>query len=199
MIRLLLLLLLFPSISSATTTTFNCSADTSIRQFHATTNYGSNTSVTIETTSDGALYKFDLSSIAGATVSSATFTVNQVTRGGSHNITAYRLLRTDWVESQATYNIYKTSNNWGTAGALNTSTDYTTTNSNTQANANGGNVAFDVTSMIADVTAGGAFGGIIIRNASSDDTFNTLEGGSTATLSVTYTLASTQSATNGFF
>lgn len=47
--------------------------------------------------------------------------------GASFNCLAYALRRSDWVQSQATWNIFKTSNNWGTAGAKNTSTDYINT------------------------------------------------------------------------
>lgn len=43
--------------------------------------------------------------------------------GAAFNCLAYALRRSDWVQSQATWNIYKTANNWGTAGAKNTSTD----------------------------------------------------------------------------
>jgi hypothetical protein len=42
--------------------------------------------------------------------------------GGTPTLKAARLLR-DWVENQATWNVYSTGNNWGTAGAANTSSD----------------------------------------------------------------------------
>jgi hypothetical protein len=38
-----------------------------------------------------------------------------------------RLRRADWVEAEATWNVYKSATNWGTAGAGNTTTDIDTT------------------------------------------------------------------------
>ena len=43
--------------------------------------------------------------------------------GAAFNCLAYALRRSDWVQNQATWNIFKTANNWGTAGAKNTTTD----------------------------------------------------------------------------
>ena len=74
------------------------------------------------------LIQFDLSSIpAGSTIDSATLYLTLREAGSfraSNNRTmrAYRLLQ-NWVEAQATWNIYSTGNNWGTAGAGNTTTD----------------------------------------------------------------------------
>jgi len=42
--------------------------------------------------------------------------------GATRTLRAYRTLRA-WVEAQATWNIYSTGNNWGTAGCSNTTTD----------------------------------------------------------------------------
>jgi len=46
---------------------------------------------------------------------------------------AQRLLRTDWHETQSTWNIYKTSNNWTTAGALSNGNDFTSTDQSSSA------------------------------------------------------------------
>lgn len=43
------------------------------------------------------------------------------------DVSIYNCLRTDWSESQATWNIYKTSNNWTTAGCSGAGTDYDST------------------------------------------------------------------------
>lgn len=48
----------------------------------------------------------------------------------ARTLSVYRVLR-DWVETQATYNIYKTGNNWGTSGCSNTTTDRESANSGT--------------------------------------------------------------------
>lgn len=59
-----------------------------------------------------------------ATINSAYFDMS-VTRIGDpssqHHI--YRVRRGDWVQAEATWNIYKTSNNWTTAGAGDTTND----------------------------------------------------------------------------
>lgn len=72
-----------------------------------------------------ALIKFDLSSIpAGAVINSATLSIVPFTDNSSNasDYTVYRVLRA-WIETQATWNVYTTGNNWGTAGAGNTTTD----------------------------------------------------------------------------
>lgn len=77
-----------------------------------------------------ALLKFDLSSIpATATIDSAvlhTWLKDSGTTNSSTNST-HRLYRVrnsrDWVETEATYTIFKTSNNWTTAGCGSTASD----------------------------------------------------------------------------
>jgi hypothetical protein len=70
------------------------------------------------------LIKFDISSIpSGSTINSAVLNVYGVeTDVYSGTISAFRVLR-NWVDTQATWNIYSTGNNWGTAGCQNTTTD----------------------------------------------------------------------------
>lgn len=103
-----------------------------------TTNYGTTTSVRIGAQTSyhyRDLFKFDFSAVvpAGATITLARLSLYCLTTVASRTITVYRLLRTDWVENQATWNIYKMGSNWGTAGALNTTTDITTTDAATAA------------------------------------------------------------------
>ena len=71
------------------------------------------------------LIKFDLSSIpANANITSATLSLwvalNRSSDASDYRI--YRLLK-DWVELEATWDIYSTGNNWATAG-LGSGTDY---------------------------------------------------------------------------
>lgn len=65
---------------------------------------------------------------AGATINDV-YIATSVTRLGSpstsHTLT--RIIRTDWVAAQATWGIYKTANNWTTAGAGGAGTDIDTT------------------------------------------------------------------------
>lgn len=49
-----------------------------------------------------------------------------INEGIDEFIRVERLIRTDINYAQATWNIYKTGSNWGTAGAASSSTDYTT-------------------------------------------------------------------------
>lgn len=104
---------------------FSGTDDCQIKSGAATTNYGSDGTMEVTKWAVGdhlhSLLKFTgLSNITGpVTVSSATLEL-YLSSGdpGTHTISMYRLLR-NWVESQATWNIFSTSNNWGTAGGLN--------------------------------------------------------------------------------
>lgn len=79
------------------------------------------------------LVSFDFSAVvpAGATITLATLSLYCSTSLSNRVITVYRLLRTDWVEAQTTWNIYKTGSNWGTAGALGSGVDFTPTDAAT--------------------------------------------------------------------
>ena len=66
------------------------------------------------------LVRFDVSSIpSGAIVVSATLTLVPSTLifGAPFNVSSYPLKR-NWIENQATWNIYSTGNNWETVGGL---------------------------------------------------------------------------------
>ena len=87
------------------------------------------------------LHHFDMSAEipSGDTVTAASLFLYLTTWGGESGVniedytfTIYRVLRSaynsdDWVTSEATWNIYKTGSNWGTAGCKNV-TDRTATN-----------------------------------------------------------------------
>lgn len=109
-------------------------ADADINQAAATTNYGTNAGLFINARSALSqtrhlLLSFDFSSFvpAGATITLATLRLMAYTPASGRTIGCYRLRRTDWVESEATWNIYKTGSNWTTAGALDTTNDHDTT------------------------------------------------------------------------
>ncbi len=132
LILLIITILILSSHVHADTVTFQDglsgytgTTDTSIHgnAGEATTNYGTDTTVGIQTESANylnyGLLKFDLSSIpSNASVSSAVLSVYLNTTGssGDKTLSAYRVFK-GWNESQATWNIWTTSNNWGTAGA----------------------------------------------------------------------------------
>lgn len=106
--------------------------DTFMSSGNATTNYGSANYLSIGHDAAPAglgvartLIKFDLSGIPpNERVVSATLSlwVSLDNSSNARTISVYRVLRA-WVEGQATWNVYSTGNNWGTAGCSNTSTD----------------------------------------------------------------------------
>lgn len=100
--------------------------DTYLQSSTPTTNRGGNTVFYVGELTSGAdtlrtLIKFDLSGIPASEVcTSATLSLWHTLNDASNTRTmrVYRQLR-DWVETQATWNIWKTSNNWATAGGFN--------------------------------------------------------------------------------
>lgn len=74
-------------------------------------------------------------------------------RAFSQGINVYRMLR-DFTTSQATWNVYSTGNNWGSPGATNTSTDYTTTGSTSYSAQSGTYYEVDVTPQLTAAVAG---------------------------------------------
>jgi len=96
----------------------------------STTNYGTSTVFSVSSPGDStdkrALLKFDISSIpGGVSLISADMVFNcSTTAGGTRTLQFFRILRSDWEEAQATNTIYKTANNWTTAGAAGNGTDY---------------------------------------------------------------------------
>jgi hypothetical protein len=110
---------------------------------------------------DRALFSFDFSANVpvGATITAATLSLYFFGVTAGRTLTAYRLLRIDWNQGQATWNVFKTSNNWGTPGALNAATDITTTDAATAASlAAAGWVSWDVKEQVQ--TARNFVGGI---------------------------------------
>jgi hypothetical protein len=107
-------------------------ADTYLNGAAKTTNYGSSSDILMGTytvTNEGrrGLFKWDLSGELSAsdTIDGAVMLVNQYGDNGDWNgkkSNAYRCTRTNWVEGEATWNIYSTGNSWTTAGG-----DYTST------------------------------------------------------------------------
>ena len=108
--------------------------DTEINISNPTTNYGTSVNLRVgdgDTAGNGvhrSFIKFDLSSIPSSdTVTSATLSLYENSAEDGHGVGSWAVklqrVRRDWVETEATWNIWKTSNNWSTAGAGNTSSD----------------------------------------------------------------------------
>jgi len=121
---------------------------TQIYKATPTTNLGSNSSIEASTFDSGdtrvSWLRFTgISSIpAGSTITAVSLFLWKTNDnvfaddGGSEVPNTFEIRRSlrDWVETQATWNIYKTSNNWGTAGGSN-ATDRSATLSGSQATA----------------------------------------------------------------
>lgn len=160
--------------------------DTYIISDNPTTNYGTNTSMNIGFDTGGggagrALIKFDLSSIpATATITSAILTLTPVTDNSSNarTLSVYRCLRA-WTEAGATWNKYDGTNNWGTAGAENTTSDRESTAIGTlSVSASetlnvGKDITLDASKMQEFITGALANNGFVLRvNTESNDGYN---------------------------
>lgn len=109
--------------------------DTFIDSGATNTNYATSGAVYIgRSNSSGYMYrglvKFDLSplpvdSIILSAIISLYSNGNDAANGSSQ-VSVFRFLR-NWVEAQATWNIWATSNNWSTAGAMTNASDVDTT------------------------------------------------------------------------
>lgn len=101
--------------------------DTFIRQEGATTNFGTSGALYIGEYNAGdeldrALIQFDLTTLPDAAVISAatlTLRIGEDYSSNARTVRVFRLKRA-WVETQATWNIYSTGNNWSTAGGFHT-------------------------------------------------------------------------------
>ncbi len=104
--------------------------DTRMLSALPTTNYGTNPRLDIgeHRTANNigrVLLEFNLAPIpTGSEITAFTVSLWKSGNDANNNRTlrVYRVLR-DWVELEATWNIYSTGNNWGTAGCANTTTD----------------------------------------------------------------------------
>lgn len=118
-------------------------SDTYLSVSSPTTNYATSTALLTSPNSGveyNSILKFDFSAVvpSGAHITLATLGLYCYAALASRTITAYRLLRADWVEAEATWNIYKGDktevgdhSHWGTAGALGLGVDFTTTDAAT--------------------------------------------------------------------
>jgi hypothetical protein len=127
-------------------------ADNYLNKATPTTNLGTDVNLGIDPSASYAVHsllKFDFSAVvpAGQNITLATLSLNSWLYVTGRTLSCYRLRRTDWEVSQSTWNIFKTANNWSTAGALDTTNDYDTTNTATAA-AKAGWVAWTVTAQV---------------------------------------------------
>ena len=140
--------------------------DTWLRSSSPNSNYGTNASLYIGDNlaavdcGNCSLVKFDISSIpAGSTIYSVTASFYedeaQAGNGGAttRTITMHRMLR-NWVEAEATWNIYSTGNSWTTGGGRGDGTDRVgTASASVQSGVKAANDHVDFTGagLVADV------------------------------------------------
>ena len=121
---------------------------------------------------DAYAMRFDLSSIPGGQkIVYAHLYRYDSSRGYQQSLIYYRLVR-NFVASQATWNIASTGTNWGTAGALNSSTDYTTTNSASTVAGNGEWEVTDISGIAQDALTAGSVLNIVLRAPGNNASFN---------------------------
>jgi hypothetical protein len=115
--------------AAAVTQTVNASAssgDTEIRSANPTTNYGSATTITVDGDepagtgrNTGTLIRFSLPTLpAGVTITDTKLRLN-VTNSTTNTYNVF-VMKKAWVESQATWNIYRTGSAWELAGGRGT-------------------------------------------------------------------------------
>lgn len=164
------------------TETFIATKDNQIDGAGPTINRGTQIYDTLAAWSFGdsrKILSFDISSLpSGAIINSATLSCYyyQAFSGTptGKNVILYKLRRNDWHETESTWNIYKTGNNWGTAGASNTSTDIDTSLTDTSVMPNPNNwLEFDAKDIVEDAITNSINVNVLIK-------FET-EGGSDTT------------------
>ena len=145
---------------SAPDETFAANAEmTQLRELTATTNYGTQDYAEATKWSSGnhthAIVKIDLSNVpANATINSATLYLKSRFTGGTQTIDIRAILR-NWVETQATWNIYSTGNSWTTAGCLSDGNDRkSTVLANTSVTGDETYHSWDVTSHVQSIVNG---------------------------------------------
>jgi len=115
----------------ATDTTSTNAADTSILKDYPTYNGGSDTYGRAQRYSDGnfirSLMRWTTPASLGTITAIKLYVWAHDIETTAKDVSIYNCLRTDWVESEATWNIYKTGNNWTTAGCSGAGTDYDST------------------------------------------------------------------------
>lgn len=151
-----------------------------------TTNYGTFTGLEIGTEPAGPnkreryIFKFDVSSLAGKTVTSATLRLTTSAVGASvvntPEINFYSILsgNSDWVESECSWNNRKTATAWaGSAGCGTQGTDYSNTLLGTGTSfPTAGSTGKDIDLLISEVQAwvGGANYGLLAKESTEPNT-----------------------------
>jgi hypothetical protein len=168
------------------------SEDTYIDSNNSSTNFGSSTGMTIDKSGGGAgnqraLLNFDLSSIpAGATINSATLTMEATNIDGPLNIDVYEVLE-NWSEANATWDERDTATSWTTAGGEFNATAEATLNTSST-----GQHTWDITALVQDWIDGTRVNnGILVGSPDTGTnvtaTYDSSEGSVSPLLQIDYT------------
>ncbi|HYE60017.1 MAG TPA: fibronectin type III domain-containing protein [Candidatus Kapabacteria bacterium] len=187
------------AVGATFTTTTIATIDSQLNNGAKTTNYGSNTTMTVQewagTNQIRMVVKFDLSFIpASSTITAATLKLYQSSFAGTPNSQHVHRLTRDWTESGVTWNRYDGTNSWTTVGG-----DYSSTVTATGTHSwvgSGTENTYDVTTDVGMFSAGTAtnYGWLIkmrTENGSQNSLiYHTTEAANSAyhpRLTVTYT------------
>lgn len=149
------------------------SKDTMISEDSPNSNYGSEIYFYVSSQVIGGsgvnyrtILEFIIDIPASAVVTSATLYLYNHYRSNSAGRTydVYRLTRTDWVESQATWNIYKTSSNWISAGG-----DYTSKDGQAIVPGSNGWMSWDVTDSVQYAQANSQNVELLVRDETESE------------------------------
>jgi acid phosphatase type 7 len=156
--------------------------DSYIDSNHAATNYGSTGSLIVYTSGtkrSRALVRFDLSTLAGKTIDSATLKL--YVTAGSNNVVPNRITAS-WNETQVTWNRRTSTVNWTKAGG-----DYNSAGAGV--NTVSGWTSWDLTTDVRAFVSGTTFYGWIMTSNGAGNpsvTFSSREGSNPPQLIVTY-------------
>lgn len=167
--------------------------DNWLESFNAYNNYGTATNLySYNSPARKMLMIFDISAIpTKATIVSAFVKMYQCIDATASTYNIYRIVRT-WGELTSNWTQYNGSNNWGTAGCSNSSTDYTTSNSftiNSVATKNNWITSTDCSAMLNEWMGGTANKGVVVASTGQNLGINSADNVSNKPyMEVTYSL-----------
>ena len=150
-------------------------ADNYLLNKYPTTNSGTETGMQVASYSSSrnrrAIFTMDFSSLsipAGSTINVATLSLYASYSSAGRTIEVYRVLRADWSEAQSTWNIYKTGNNWTTAGCGSDGNDYTSVDMVSFAGASGWNNCSVVAQVQTALDSIGSISHFLLKDSSEN-------------------------------
>ena len=138
--------------------------DTMLRSDQSSTNYGGEPTMSAGRTPTGGVSRslvefavaWGVDVPAGAEIRSATMTLRVMSRSKAAIYTVSRLLRADWMEYEATWDIYESGSPWTTAGCGSDGDDYDSTDAVGVTIEDTGDHSWNVTNLVKAAQAAGA-------------------------------------------